>query len=399
MVNTFDQKINNAIKNYLQLKGFTATENLLYFYKKLQGGVLTFVIEKAEDKNAEDEHQKFDAFVGLSSFALDAVKLNDYPPFLEGHNPETRVWLSSIKKFNGMALETKSNTDLERFSSRLTENIEFALQEFEGINTTDEILDWLIGKDTHIVQIYEYEGHPTSYHFGMRLYQYLRMNKDVARLDKYIRNSDAIKQRIAENKYTETHVQKIIALANRTTRQIQQDNFTPLTMPESFGKLCDWIDDNNYYKTISGLFEMDDDGKGTLRHWINDEKVAQRFGIFGALPNGDMIGAWLQDDGKMPIVWIGEGATTNIIAANMDDFIALLAIGYYEFWSADITQPVLWENEEQQKAFNNNAFQQFYTTTFNKPILQNGISILENNKSCNELREWLLKNYEPWKEM
>jgi hypothetical protein len=396
---TFEQNIANALASYMQGKGFIASENSLYYYKVLQGGVLTFVIEKTEDKNADDEHQKFDAFFGLSNFNLELVKKNSYPPFLEGHVPETRVWISSVKNFNGMALETKSNTDWNRFAERFTENIEFGLQEFEGVNTDEEILETMLLKDGHIVQIYDYEGHPLEYFFGYRLYEYLRMNKKYELIEKYIHNCDVVKQRVADGKMDEAGIQLTIDKACRTSRQIQQDNFTPLALPDSFGKLCDWKDLNNYYTTISGLWEMNDNGKGTMQHWITEKKVAERFGVFGSLPNGDIIGAWLQDDGRMPIIMIGEGGLSKVVAKDMDDFMALLAIGYYEFWSADISLPPIWENDDQQKQFSNPDFQKFYVDTFVKPILPDGKSILEGVATCDNLREWLLKNYAPWNEM
>lgn len=396
---TFEQNIAKAITTYLGKKGFTSTDNPLYFYKVLQGGVLTFVIEKTEDKNAEDAHQQFDAFLGISNLNLELVQKHNYPPFLEGHVPETRVWISALKNFNGMALEAKSNTDWNRFAERFIENIGYGLLEFEGVNTDEEILEFMLLKDGHMVHIYDDEGAPTEYNFGMRLYEYLRMNKKYDLIEKYIRNCDVVKQRIADNKINEAGIQIIIAKACRTTRQIQQDNFAPLALPESFGKLCDWKDKNNYYTTISGLWEMNDNGKGTLQHWITDKNIAERFGIFGRLPDGDMIGAWLQDDGRMPIVWIGNGGTSRIVAKDMDDFIALLAIGYFEFWSANISLPPIWENDEQQKQFSNSDFQKFYVDTFAKPILVDGKSILEGIATCDDLREWLLKNYAPWNEM
>jgi hypothetical protein len=398
-MNSFEQNINKAISRYLQNRGFTGTENPIYFYKTIEGGVLTFVIEKTEDTNTEDEHQRFDAFVGISNYKLDTIKKNNYEPFMDGHVPETRVWISQLKNFNGMALETKSNTDWNRFTEQLVENIGFGLQEVESIHTDDEILEYILSKDSHIVNIYAYEGSPVEYNFGMRLYQYVRMNKKYDLIEKYIRNSDVVKQRIADNKIDEAGIQNIIAKACRSTRQIQQDNFTPIPLPESFGKVCDWIDANNYYTTLSGLFELNDNGKGTMSHWISSEKISQRFAVFGSLPNGDMVAIWLQDDGRMPIIIIGEGARSDVIAKDMDDFIALLAIGYYEFWGADISEAVVWESEEQQEQFNNKEFQEFYKKTFSKDLILNGSSILEGIKTCDDVREWLLKNYEPWKEM
>jgi hypothetical protein len=75
---TFEQNIAKAIATYLEEKGFTSTDNPLYYYKVLQGGVLTFVIEKTEDKNAEDAHQQFDAFLGISNFNLELVQKQEY---------------------------------------------------------------------------------------------------------------------------------------------------------------------------------------------------------------------------------------------------------------------------------------------------------------------------------
>jgi hypothetical protein len=396
---TFEQNISKIVAPYLQQQGFTITDNPLYYYKVLQGGVLTFVIEKTEDKNAEDEHQKFDAVFGLSNYNLELVKKYSYPPFLDGHVPEQRLYMSALKKFNGMALEAKSNTDWERFAQRFLENVAFGLQELDGINTDDEILEYALLNSGHIVQIYDYEGMPLEYFFGYRLYEYVRMNKKYALIEKYIRNCDVVKQRVADGKMDEAGIQLTIAKACRTSRQIQQDNFAPLLLPESFGKFCDWKDLNNYYTTISGLFEINDNGKGTMQHWITEKKVAERFGIFGSLPNGDMVGAWLQDDGRMPIIMIGEGGLSRVVAKDMEDFMALLAIGYYEFWSVDMNLPPIWENEEQQKEFSNPDFQKFYVDTFAKPILPDGKIILAGIATCDDLREWLLKNYAPWNEM
>jgi hypothetical protein len=399
MNNTFDQNISNGISKFLVDRGFTATENLLYYYKKLSGGVITFVIQKIEDSDPNDLHQKFDAYFGLSSYKLDTIKKNNYEPYMDGHLPETCIYLTQIKNFNGMALEVKSNTDWDRFGERLTENMDRALQQLEGIETDDEILEFMLLRDSHMVNVHDNGESPIYYEFGMRLYQYVRMNKKYDLIEKYIRNCNVVNQRLSENKIDEAGIQKIISKACRSTRQIQQNNFTPLQLPESLGKLCDWIDDNNYYKTISGLFEMNDNGKSTMSHWIEDEKVAERFGVFGSLPNGDMVCYWQQDDGRMPVVIIGEGGRSDVIAKDMDDFIALLAIGYYEFWSADISIGPKWDSQDQEAEFNNKEFQLFYKSTFGKEILKDGSSIIEGLKSCDNLREWLLKNYQPWNEM
>jgi hypothetical protein len=112
-----------------------------------------------------------------------------------------------------------------------------------------------------------------------------------------------------------------------------------------------------------------------------------------------MVCCWQQDDGRMPVVIIGEGGQSNVIAKDMDDFIALLAIGYYEFWSADISMEPQWDSQEQEAEFNNKEFQLFYKSTFGKEILKDGSSIIEGIKSCDNLRDWLLKNYQPWNEM
>lgn len=111
-----------------------------------------------------------------------------------------------------------------------------------------------------------------------------------------------------------------------------------ITFPVELAALCEWL--GKYGYPISGDFELRAGDGNVFKHWFGTDSVSDRFGMFGAGPDGSIYAIWQCDDGKMPIVHLGSEGQNNFVLANdMLDFMRLLAIGYSEMGFDDLTVP------------------------------------------------------------
>jgi hypothetical protein len=149
---------------------------------------------------------------------------------------------------------------------------------------------------------------------------------------------------------------------------------------------------------MSAGFEQDETGKQTLTHFIKEENIRNRFAAFGQSSDDSIFAVWKQDDGRMPVVYLGEGGTAKIITESIDDFIDLLAIGYRCVESDDITIEPIYDDTETKAHFNNKVFREFYTNTFKKEIATTGIAINKRALTCDNLFDWLMINSTSFKE-
>jgi hypothetical protein len=58
-----------------------------------------------------------------------------------------------------------------------------------------------------------------------------------------------------------------------------------------------------------------------MTYWLTDPVIQDRFAVFGQTADLNMFAVWKQDDGKMPVVLVGQAGLARVLAADMDDFI------------------------------------------------------------------------------
>jgi hypothetical protein len=108
---------------------------------------------------------------------------------------------------------------------------------------------------------------------------------------------------------------------------------------------------------------------------------------------------WHSDKKNAPIVMLGEAGSARVIAENMDDFIQLLAVGYYEIEVADYdAEPAFPEGADHWK---NPEFQAFFKKKFKKDVPKTGAEIVARKTTTDaEFFNWLCENdalWKPWK--
>lgn len=167
-----------------------------------------------------------------------------------------------------------------------------------------------------------------------------------------------------------------------TYQEIKKGIPNRVSIPAELEQLCNWTDTNGY--PISGYFELREDDGETMKYWLGFDDLSDRFGIFGAGPDGSLYSFWIDDAGEQKIVHLGsEGDQLYILANNFIDFLRLLAMGYDEIGHADLNQTVRdWNiaiGEEAGEGINP-KFQKWVEDTYQVtlPLKGNEIVNLEN---------------------
>jgi hypothetical protein len=137
-----------------------------------------------------------------------------------------------------------------------------------------------------------------------------------------------------------------------------------IKVPKPWEKVLDWVE-KNPATVIGGHFEITENSKEMLKNWISDEALSNNLAVLGETAEQNLFCIWKKDKNTQPIVLLGEAGHTKIIAQNIEDFIQLLAIGYYEAEYANDQPPVF---ESGTEHWTNPKFQQFYKKTFKKEI-------------------------------
>ncbi len=143
-----------------------------------------------------------------------------------------------------------------------------------------------------------------------------------------------------------------------------------ITFPAELGILCDWLAENRY--PISGYFELRADDGEAIYWWFRSHAADDRLAPFGAGADGSLYCIWKQNDGREPIVHLGsEGDALMVLAADMKEFITLLAIGYGEIGFEDLSVP-----PQEEEDINPN-FQKWVEDTFSVKIPATGEEIVD----------------------
>jgi flavin-binding protein dodecin len=380
MKQTFEEKVQIVVGNYLLDNGYKKMEGKLYFFKKENSIQTNFFIEELPDENAEDEQQRFEINIGINTDDINAYMNPLAEEHPEGYANFAFNRVSDSPKFLPSLLEFKSDSNLDDLKEKITNYLAPMITAIAAFKTNNDTLDFII-----------------DYNFYGRIDAYLIRAKDSIRYEKWYRNSNA--EDIKNGTITEEQIKLKVATEIRSVRKKQMDNFVPdFDFPEAWGKCCDWVDDKHFTEWMSAGFEQDETGKQTLTHFIKEENIQNRFAAFGQSSDDSIFAVWKQDDGRMPVVYLGEGGTAKIITESMEDFIDLLAINYRDVESADITTEPIYDDAKTKEHFNNRNFRDFYTKTFKKGIATTGLAMNKRALTCDNSFEWLMTNSASFKE-
>jgi hypothetical protein len=157
-------------------------------------------------------------------------------------------------------------------------------------------------------------------------------------------------------------------------------------MPSILKELLEWQAAQKII-TCSGLYEWNILGREySVPAWISDPKAQLRFAPIGQSPNGDLFFIWQQDDGKLPIIYLGSGQYAKHYAKNIEDFILLLVVGYEDVAFAQAGPP-----ENGSKA--NADFVAWVKQKLNKEIPTSGVEIVEKARAIgDDLYKWFENN-------
>jgi hypothetical protein len=379
---TFEARISGIIAPYLSSYEFIQKENELYFYKNLDGIIQNIVVEKTDDNNANDAHQKFDIYYGIYSKHVQIIRGRNIEEFPKDYENIYNKNLRDLDDYNGQTLELKSNTDFAQFEKRLLLNLDIVMQIFAIIADDQSLLDFCAVN-----------------HRSQHVKEHFRRTKDARRMELFLKHEEENSSKINSGALGEPGIKDLVAIELRPTKTMQMNNFKPdFTFPEIWSKCCDWVDDMHYTHWMGAGFEHDNSGKNTLTHFIKEETIQNRFAVFGHTGDDSLFAVWKQDDGRLPVIYLGDGGTAKVITESIEDFIDLLAINYRDVEDANITIEPTYDDGEIKERFNNRAFRAFYTQTLNRAIQTTGAEIKARAETCDNLFDWLMANSAGFKE-
>jgi hypothetical protein len=227
--------------------------------------------------------------------------------------------------------------------------------------------------------------------------RYLKITDKKELLDNYVaalRTADG-------SALPEWMMRDVTALLDTTVlKQKVINNFTKgIKVPKSWEIVLDWSE-KNIGKVIGGHFEIIENSNNMLKHVVDmDGKAAKQLAVIGENGSSEVFCLWQKDKKNAPVVMLGEAGSARVIAENMDDFIQLLAVGYYEIEYADYdTEPTFPEGAEHWK---NSEFQAFFKKKFKKDVPKTGAEIMARKTTTDaEFFNWLCENdalWKPWK--
>jgi hypothetical protein len=163
-----------------------------------------------------------------------------------------------------------------------------------------------------------------------------------------------------------------------------------IDFPEVLSQLCFWAEGQD--NTIGGYFEFHEYGRDFFSNLIEEEEHQKRFAIFGLHADASVYCLWLQDNGKKPVVFLGKNAYATIMAASIEEFLVLVAIGYNDLSAADKSLPPAADD-----CYVNEQFQDWLNKTLNITIPTTGQAIVDKAiKECDDISQWLTANCNGW---
>jgi hypothetical protein len=387
----FDTLIDTHIIPFFKANGFetkdinSETNKTLgiqsYYFYKIDGDLnRNFYFESNSENSAEKYEFKLDfGIYAYSFYQAIGLPMNDAPNGLgntfhlasEDIFPDKSYWQILTKK-----------TDMGVFSTALLSVLQGTLDAHKTIENVDTLMTFCINQKSNAY----------NYNYIIR---YLKITDKKELLDKYVaalRTADG-------SALPDWMMKDVTALLDTTVlKQKVINNFTKgLKVPKSWEIVLDWAE-KNVGKVIGGHFEIIENSNNMLKHLVNtDGKVAKYLAVIGDNGADNVFCIWQKDKKNTPIVMLGEAGSARVIAENMDDFIQLLAVGYYEIEAADYAlEPTFPEGAEHWK---NAEFQAFYKKKFKQNIPKTGAEIVARITTQNaDFFNWMCDNDDGWRQ-
>lgn len=353
-----------------------------YFYK-IQGDLnRNFYFESNHENTAEKYEFKLD--FGVYSWLFNQAigfPLNDAPNGTSNTFSLTAEAMSADKSY---WQTITPDTNIEAFAKALLGILQGTLDAHKAINNLDDLIGYYF-KKTDFACNYDY------------MIRYLKITEKQDLLDSYVaklraKNPDGSEQ----SEWFLKHIDEL--LDTTVLKQKVANNFTKgMKVPKSWEKVLDWAA-KNPHTVMGGHFEICDNSNNLLQHVVDiNGNAAKKLAILGTNSADEVFCIWQKDKKTMPVVFLGEAGRAKVIAENIDDFIQLLAVGYYEIEIADYdNSPVFPEGAEH---WANPKFQAFYTKTFKKEIPKMGAEIVARNTTTSkDFFSWMCENDALWKE-
>jgi hypothetical protein len=387
----FDTLMNTHIIPFFKANGFetkdinSETNKTLgiqshYFYH-IDGDLnRNFYFESNSENTAEKYEFKLD--FGIYSGVLHqtiGLPLNDAPSGLGN-----TFYLASEDIFLDKSywqILTKK-TDMGVFSTAVLSVLQGTLDAHKTIENVDDLIQFNINQ----------KNNAYNYNYIIR---YLKITDKKELLDNYVaalRTTDG-------SALPDWMLKDVTTLLDTTVlKQKVINNFTKgIKVPKSWENVLDWAE-KNVGKVIGGHFEVIENSNNMLKHLVNmDGKAAKYLAVIGDNGADNVFCIWQKDKKNAPIVMLGEAGSARVIAENMDDFIQLLAVGYYEIEVADYDlEPTFPDGAEHWK---NAEFQVFFKKKFKKEIPKIGADIVARISTKDvEFFDWLCDNDDNWKQ-
>jgi hypothetical protein len=383
----FDTLMNSHIIPFFKANGFetkdinSETNKTLgiqsqYFYR-IDGDLnRNFYFES----NLENSTEKYEFTLNFGIYAYSFYQTIGYPHNDAPSGLGNLYYLGSEEMFSERVLTKK--TEMGGFAKALFTALQQTLDTHKTIDTVDALIPVYISQTSNMYN-------------SRNLIRYLKITDKKEFLDQYLaslRYSDG-------SPISEGSLKEIAELLDTTVlKQKVINNFTKgIKVPKSWETVLNWAE-KNIGKVIGGHFEIIENSNNMLKHLVDmDGKAAKYLGVIGENGSSEIFCLWQKDRKNAPIVMLGEAGSARVVAENMDDFIQLLAVGYYEIEYANYdTEPVFPEGADHWK---NPEFQAFFKKKFKKEIPKTGAEIVTRITTKNaEFFNWLCDNDENWKQ-
>jgi hypothetical protein len=374
--NGFEQKdINSNTNKTLGIESF-------YFYKIVADLNFNFYFES----NSENSTEKYEFMI---DFGIYSTEFNNTIGFPINSEPSglgnTFCMNSESLSVDGKYWKTiSSEMDISTFANSLIAVLQKTLDEHNSITNANNLIEFCINK-------------PIYFCTNSYMIRYLKITENQKILDEYVAY---LRTHTADgSEPSEYFLKEIEKLLDSTELKQKVINNFPETVkvPKSWLKVLDWAEKNPHTE-IGGHFEVNDDSNNMIKHWFDaDSKIMNNFAVIGETSSQAIFCIWNKDKKSQPIVCFEEGGRAKVLTADIEDFIQLLAIGYYEIEIADFDKEPIFEAKTEH--WRNEKFQAFYAKTFKKDIPKTGAKIVDRKGISDEvLLDFLCENDSFWKQ-
>ncbi len=388
MLNLFKEIINAHVVTYLKSKGYTQEkyqvsndleEDNVYF-SKIEGD-LNFNIYIGLGVGDRNTPELLDYMIHYGVYSKQFSEVRNYP-IDEQASGSGNTFYYSLDDLLGIGEYSQSliaATEKKAATEHLLNILQKIMDFFAPIQSWEDLLSvglkmgpWYHSRFEHFVP-------------------YFKITDNTANLDAMIA---AIRQQLKDNvgalEYFESDLPRLLDAT--VLKQKVANNFPrAIKLPKSWEKVLDWAE-KNPHTVIGGHFEINENSNAMIQHWTNPNSVAaQNLAVIGETSEQNLFCIWQKDKKNAPIVLIAEGAEYRVLAANIDDFIQLLAIGYYNVEVADYDNSPIFETANEH--WKNPKFQAFYTKAFKKEIPKTGHEIVDRKGvSDTDFQKWMQAN-------